>query len=151
MEIFANFSELIPLYQKVLNFEIFSGDDNTLLNGLPNNPGVYIIKRGNEVIYIGSSGKLNRDGEYSKSVIRNRLRYSSTPYKFEGLVLKYNPSTTGVPPEGYYNESLIKDLEITCIYFNQESDKLAPSALEHLLIQSFINEFGVLPEINQKI
>ena len=75
---------------------------------------------------------------------------SSTPYHFDTTAnqFKYGPTTAGVPPAGYHYSISLSEIEITCLAVYSPS---APTVLEHLLIQGFINQYHDLPEANQKI
>ncbi len=114
--------------------------------------GVYLFRKkdSDRPIYIGSSGKIGRQMSASGSTIRSRLFYANTPYYFspDDDKLHYGPTTPGVPPEGYSHSLNLDELEIEIL--QMDADK-APSVLEHLFIQGYLNEFNDLPEINQKV
>ncbi|MDO9558317.1 MAG: hypothetical protein Q7I89_01370 [Syntrophales bacterium] len=101
-------------------------------------------------IYIGSSGKIEKKLKLSGSSIRGRMFGSSTPYHFDATAnqFKYGPTTPGVPPAGHHYAISLSEIEVTCLVVYSPS---APTVLEHLLIQGFINQYHDLPEANQKI
>lgn len=123
-----------------------------LMRRVGNNRGVYLIfKKGESMpIYIGSAGKMIKGGSWNNSTIRKRMFQANTPYHFDKKtdLLCYGPKTTGVPPAGYRHSIPLDAIEIITIELEAP---YAPSALEHLLIQGFINQYGDLPEANQKI
>ncbi|MDZ4289470.1 MAG: hypothetical protein U0984_16010, partial [Prosthecobacter sp.] len=99
-------------------------------------------------LYIGSSGKIGKGLVVSDSTIHHRLFGASTPYHFEEEVFRFGPTTATVPPDGYTDSVPLRDLQIEC--YVVPSPKI-PAAWEHLLLQGFINQFGDLPVVNQKI
>lgn len=114
--------------------------------------GVYIVRdtEQDRIIYIGSSGKIQKQLVPSGSSIRSRLFGSSTPYHFDKATndFRYGPTSSGVPPKGYSYAVPICSIEVTCIAV---ACPFAPSVLEHLLLQGHINQFRDLPDANQKI
>ena len=124
---------------------------NEILADVPDFPGVYVISPisgQRRPIYIGSSGKISRDLAASKSTMRGRLRGANTPYKFDGEGFHFGPTSTGVPPVGYASKLKVRDLKVTCL---QTPANIAPAALEALLLQGCIHDFGDLPVANQKL
>ena len=124
---------------------------NELLDDVPDLPGVYVISPTygqSQPIYIGSSGKISRGLVVSKSTIRNRLRGAKTPYKFYGEEFLFGPTSTGDSPAEYENSLKVRGLKVTCL---QTPANIAPAALEALLLQGCIHDFGDLPVANQKL
>lgn len=153
MELTHTFTQIFQRYSqafKTTTHQALSVHD--LVRQLPANKGVYVIHIQGVIrpIYIGSAGKINRNMTEGNSTVKSRLRYSSTPYHFDHVddCLSYGPTTASVPPEGYSFSSPVAEIEIKVI---QTPTGIAPSALEHMLIQGFINEYRDLPLINQKI
>jgi hypothetical protein len=107
-------------------------------------------KSENRPLYIGSSGKVEKGLALSGQKVRQRLFGSSTPYHFDTVarVFQYGPTTSGVPPAGYNHAINLADIRISII---ATPNNIAPTTLEHLLIQGYINQHGDLPEANQKI
>jgi hypothetical protein len=107
-------------------------------------------KSENHPLYIGSSGKIEKDLALSGQTVRQRLFGSSTPYHFDATahVFRYGPTTSGVPPAGYTYAINLADI---CISTIATPNNIAPTVLEHLLIQGYINQHGDLPAANQKI
>lgn len=115
--------------------------------------GVYIVKEARNdgrIVYIGSAGKIHKGMTVGGSSIHKRMFYSSTPYRFDKIknTFCYGPTTTSVPPAGYKFSISVGNIIVLCI---DVASPFAPSALEHLLIQGHITEFGDLPVANQKI
>lgn len=124
---------------------------NEILADVPDFLGVYVISPisgQRRPIYIGSSGKISRGLVVSKSTIRNRLRGAKTPYKFDGEEFLFGPTSTGVPSTGFASMLKMRDLKVTCL---QTPTNIAPAALEALLLQGCIHDFGDLPVANQKL
>jgi hypothetical protein len=122
-----------------------------LLDGVPNVPGVYVISAIaalHRPIYIGCSGKISRGLAVNAATMRRRLRGAKTPYKFDGDEFHFGPTSTGVPPSGYTSAFKVRDLKVTCL---QTPANIAPAALEALLLQGCVHDFGDLPVANQKL
>lgn len=101
-------------------------------------------------IYIGCAGKISKEGELNGNTIKNRMFSANTPYHFSKTSDDYffGPTTATVPPKGYDSEYPMKDLIIKLIIITNNT---APTALEHILLQGFINEYASQPEANQKL
>ena len=153
-EIHDTFDALYKQYKKVFIHSTHSSHTRAgLMKSVPaKTTGVYVIwKKGAlSPIYIGSSGKIEKKLKPSGSSIRSRMLGSSTPYHFDTTAnqFKYGPTTSGVPPAGYHYAISLSEIEVTCLAVYSPS---APTVLEHLLIQGFINQYHDLPEANQKI
>ena len=129
--------------------EHFGQNANQLLADVPALPGVYVISAIaalHRPIYIGSSGKISRGLAVNAATMRRRLRGAKTPYKFDREEFLFGPTSTGVPPSGYTSAFKVRDLKVTCL---QTPANIAPAALEALLLQGCINDFGELPVANQ--
>lgn len=140
-----------------LNIEnIINIDD--LLRRLPKAPGVYIIKKGEEIIYIGSAGKFKKGKCWGNGVLSGRgSRWA--PYFFNDIDDKFYFCPNHEPErqkKERYNKNayrcshLVSELKIECFVFSKECH-LAPSVLEHILIQGHINEYDDLPPANKEI
>ena len=155
-ELEENFDALIKKYKSAFVYGYSEYKGNTLFELLKrfknNGPGVYVIWSSdmNLPVYIGSSGKISRGMQVSSNTVRKRLFYANTPYHFNRKkhIFQFSPTTSGVPPAGYKDQILIRDIKID-VFITPES--IAPSVLEHLLIQGFINQHRDLPLANQKI
>ena len=124
-------------------------EKNAILATTPQTHGVYVIvKTPDEILYIGCAGKVDSNLNTTGQTIRRRLRGALTPYKFEDMQFLYHPTSAGVPPSGYGSNCDITDLTITCF---QTPPHVAPIALESLLLQGYITQFGALPVANQKL
>jgi hypothetical protein len=102
------------------------------------------------LIYIGSSGKVLRALALNGSSVRQRLFGANTPYYFDGNqdLLRYGPTSAKVPPSGYLYSMAIGDLQVEVI---ETPDDVAPTALEHIILQGYMNQYRTLPDINQKM
>lgn len=151
------FSVLVARYSAVWELTNHTGATRASLMASfkpPHWRGVYVIYRLEQIepLYIGSAGKLERGPNGVKNVgqtVRQRLFYANQPYYFEREVhvWRYRPFDSHVPPAGYHANIPICDIRIESFHV---PDAHAPSALEHLLLQSCVNEFGNLPQANQK-
>jgi len=154
-EINYKFTGLLGLYSEVFDTTSHISRTCAGLRSLipPKLPGVYVVKSTiskGRVLYIGSSGKINKEMSMSGSSIRQRMFGASTPYQFDSVSNSFcfGPTTSGVPPAGYRHAVPVATITVTCL---DVRCPMAPSVLEHLLIQGHINEFGNLPDANQKI
>ena len=153
-ELSQTFSSLFNNYSGFFEADEYTGGSREeLMKKVPTNKrGVYSywIKDEASPIYIGCAGKVSIDGKLSGNTVKKRMFSANTPYHFskETNYLFYNPTTAGVPPEGYKDKVSIESIIIKIISINNQT---APAALEHLLLQGFINEYGVLPLANQKV
>ena len=154
-EMKENFNTLLGVYSSVFTT---SHHVATTVSGLRKTvprkvTGVYIVEETGDdprILYIGSAGKIHKGMTTSGSSIHSRMFGSSTPYRFDPAfnTFRYGPTTSGVPPAGYSMSFNVKDIKVTCITVPCPK---APSVLEHLLLQGHINQFGDLPNANQKI
>jgi hypothetical protein len=153
-EINKNFDDLYKIYRSKFNPTEHAGKTReSLMKSMPHKRGVYLIwKRSDDkhkLLYIGSSGKIKKGNLPSGQDVRKRMFGSSTPYKFDSTdIFKYGPTTTGVPPARYKKSVRLSDIQIEVF---ATPTNVAPSVLEHLLIQGYVNQFKDLPEANQKI
>lgn len=158
-ELTDKFQTLFSSYSGMFTATHHNGNSrNAVLASLSKDVGVYVIFRKADSkcpIYIGSAGKIETGTAgliYNGSTILKRISGASTPYHLNGSTneFEYDPTTSGVPPAGYGATIPLADIEFACIT-KITSCWLAPTVLEHLLIQGFINQFGRLPDVNQKI
>lgn len=153
-ELSQKFSDLFKYYSDFFKLDKYTGCSRAeLMDKVSTNKrGVYSYWVKGELfpIYIGCAGKVSVDGALSGNTVRTRIFSANTPYHFskDTNYLLYNPTTAGVPPEGYKDKIAIECITIKIISIN---DTTAPAALEHLLLQGFINEYGTLPLANQKV
>lgn len=152
MDIFKSFSEMFCDCNKTFNVKECSGESREILmNSVnENNSGVYILWKKGEAypFYIGCAGKIQKnEGKESRSV-RKRLFSAKTPYHIDKEYLLYSPKTSGASPDGYNKKISLSELIIKIISVR---DNISPAALEHLLLQGFLNEHQRLPEANQQL
>ena len=156
MDLFYEFDALLSGYsKKIPNKVIIASVRADILRNMERFPGVYIIIHDKEIIYIGSSGKVDRSLELGASTVKSRLTNSYTPYTISDDKFKFSPfgSIKGSNrPEGYTHEFALSKLKFLVFDLTPNNNQvLAPSALEHVLIQSFMNQYKMLPIANQKI
>ena len=107
-----------------------------------------------QLIYIGCSGKIKKKKVLGAGNVRKRLFGPSTwtPYLFDGKtnLFRYDPGSKAPSgrPAIYHKCIPINEIEISVV---ATTNKIAPSALEHLLIQGYINQHSDLPKANQEI
>jgi len=158
-ELTDTFTNLKNIYADIWPLTNHAGLNRAALMGAFTAPhwyGVYIIYQSGQIepVYIGSAGKLEKDADgalvRTGQKVRQRLFYANTPYLFDRAdpVLRYGPTTPTVPPDGYDFYIPIQNIYIDSFHV---PDTHAATALEHILIQGCVNEFGRLPVANQKI
>jgi hypothetical protein len=154
-EIAQNFDVLYCIYSALFPHTNYLGATSAILEkNIPATRGVYLIwrKAEKELIYIGCSGKIKNGMISGAGDVRKRLFGPSTytPYIFEQKLFKYGPvsRTSGGRPANYDKSISINEIQISVI---STPEKVAPAALEHLLIQGYINQHGNLPEANREI
>ncbi len=157
-EIKENFSKLFSFYKDYFptgEVDFFSIQNRKELQGnLRKEQGVYImLEKGNcKPIYIGCSGKFSTKNKFNSSNVCNRILNSRTPYKVKDEELCFEPQERNKKnkmPQSYGKCIPLKNIDFTVFY--TKSQKIAPACIEHLLIQSYINEFYKLPKVNRKI
>ena len=156
MDLFYKFDALLSGYSKELPIiEIHASVRSDILSNMTSFPGVYVIIHDKETIYIGSSGKVNRSLKLSASTVKYRLTHSYTPYTISDDKFKFSPYGKikgSNRPEGYAHEIPLSILKFLVFDLTPNNNLvIAPSALEHVLIQSFMNQYKKLPIANQKI
>jgi hypothetical protein len=109
---------------------------------IKNEHGVYLFwknhgEKREKLIYIGSAGKIRNDGKISRQTVKERIANSTTPYKFKLNSLHYATN----------KQINCSKIAVEILVWN----KLAPSLLEHLLLQSYLNQNGRLPDINREL
>lgn len=156
MDLFSKFNDILMQYSaKLPCIEMKCSVRDDFLRKVDRFPGVYLISEGKEIIYIGSSGKVDRNLNSSSSSVKSRLTNAYTPYAIIEDKFKFAPFGRKIgtnKPEGYLHEITLAKL--TFIIFDlrhRNNQVIAPSALEHILIQSYINQHRKLPKANQKI
>lgn len=146
----------LPQFTELVNIK----SRNELLKNikfLNGTKGVYVFEHDTiGIIYIGSSGKINRDKEnYSencKNGLGSRLIRSSIPYSFidEKLCYKKEPNSDSKKTIENYIESFpLKDVKIYYIKTGELPFNI-PTVIEYLLIQVFYHN-GELPIINNQL
>lgn len=123
-----------------------------LLEQVPDLPGVYVIRQGDQVIHIGSSGRIQMDGSRNGSTIRRRLRYASTPFRLGADQIHFQPQGDSIAnrPVAYLSSVPLSQLSIDC-YVCQPQSRWIPSTLQSILLQGYLNQFRSLPVGNLKV
>jgi hypothetical protein len=123
---------------------------------LENITGVYIIKKENKIVYIGSSGKYIKEGETLKKPksgngIGGRLIRSSTPYSFlideNKLGYRKDSKDNRKVSKNYTKFISLNKLSIDII----KSGNLSSSFIEHVMLQTYLDENDTIPLINQQL
>lgn len=100
--------------------------------------GVYVIrqKSTNEVLYIGMSGTINQQGDFKGQDIPGRLK---------------NVKTRDMSADVWV-ENLMKDRGSLIVeYVFLDKKPKSPGLVETVLLQSFLNEYGHLPYLNNAL
>lgn len=153
-ELTKTFTELFENYSEHFSLQQFEGTSRSeLMKKVPSRMhGVYTywIKNSRKPLYIGCAGKISKGGVLGGNTIKQRIFGASTPYHFSKTsdFLLYDPTTATVPPAGYESKVPLSNLLLKVIAI---TNLTAPAVLEHLLLQGYINEFGSLPDANQKV
>lgn len=156
MDLFYEFDALLSVYSKKIPNKVINASIRAdILRNMESFPGVYVIIHDKEIIYIGSSGKVDRSLKLSASTVKSRLTNSYTPYTISDDKFKFSPSGKikgSNRPEGYTHEIALSKLTLLVFDLTPNNNQvIAPSTLEHILIQSFMNQYKKLPKANQKI
>lgn len=125
----------------------------------PKEHGVYVIRKkcDGRAVYVGIAGRLKNSGLFdTKSGLDKRV-YRTTPYRFRSRAgrFHYNPKPSsskkkkGSPVEGYKNSLNLKGLVVDCFTFGAR-DRIAPAALEALLLQIHLEQHDRLPRANRQ-
>lgn len=116
---------------------------------VPNVRGVYVVRLDTgDPLYIGSSGKIEKGARLAGQKVWQRLANSTTPYHIDVGNFRYGPTTSGVPPADYTDAIKLDRVRISVI---ETPPNIAPSVLEHLLLQGHFNQYGDLPPANRRI
>jgi hypothetical protein len=175
-ELTQNFDDLYRIYSALFPHTNHTGANRDAIEkSVPAKRGVYLIWRmptqqdghrsvgdrsaadnssDKQLVYIGCSGKIQKKMVLGGRNVCERLFGASTwtPYLFDGKanLFRHGPgpkASNGRP--AFYHESIpINEIEISVIATPSD---IAPSALEHMLIQGYIKQRGDLPEVNQEI
>ncbi len=111
-------------------------------NKVPNEYGLYLIYEGfycsGELIYIGSSGKIQSDGTMGSQGIGKRLgmKHNKTKYRNEFFIEEMEKIQKGISVAWF-------------ITFNIEGQKTLPTFAEAEAIQVFYELEGRLPRLNK--
>ena len=142
---------------KLIDFKTRKGLNQLIKSiGLENITGVYIIKEDNNIVYIGSSGKyIKVKGELKKpkngNGIGGRLIRSSTPYSFlidqNKLGYRKDSKDNRKVSKNYTKFISLNKLSIDII----KSGNLSSSFIEHVMLQTYLDENDTIPLINQQL
>lgn len=126
----------------------------------PKEAGVYVIRRAKSegpAIYVGMVGRLGEKGRLVTKSGLNKRVYRWTPYFFDAKekYFRYGPrcssskSKTEHLKAGYNSKIPFKDLEVDCLSINAK-DRVAPAAIEAVLLQAHLEQFDCLPLANRQ-
>ena len=142
---------------KLIDFKTRKGLNQLIKSiGLENITGVYIIKEDKNIVYIGSSGKyIKVNGLLKKpksgNGIGGRLIRSSTPYSFlidkNKLGYRKDSKDNRKVSKNYTEFITLNKLSIDII----KSGNLSSSFIEHVLLQTYLDENDTIPLINQQL
>lgn len=112
----------------------------TRRNGVPNKYGAYIIfDPSGEVMYIGKSGTVNRDGRFDDQGVRERL----------------SKRQDHEPRQVYFNNRMeelgLANLEIRWFITHDGKHGILPAKAEADLMQAYFDDHGCLPPWNKSI
>ena len=117
--------------------------------------GVYLIELDDEIIYIGSSGKIKKDKNETLFKTENgfgsRLVRSNFPYSFIGEFLCYDRKKESGNKKDVKSYKSQIDLSKIKICFIEIEDMVSPTYIEHKFLQDFMNKTNKLPLINNQI
>ena len=117
--------------------------------------GVYLIELDDEIIYIGSSGKIKKDKNEilfkTENGFGSRLVRSNFPYSFIGEFLCYDRKKESGNKKDVESYKFKIDLRKIKICFIEIEDMVSPTYIEHKFLQDFINKINKLPLINNQI
>jgi hypothetical protein len=115
-----------------------------LLQQLPTEPGVFIVRHGDITLHIGSVGRNTNKGIHAGGTIRGKIRYSKSPIHFQADKLLYKPQGDLLQPSAYLLSAPLSEVSIIC-YINESTSRWLPSTLQSLLIQGHLNQYSHLP------
>jgi len=125
----------------------------------PKSAGVYVIRRKGRrrSVYVGAVGHIRAKGKKPSSGNFRHRSQRWTPYCFdnEHRQFRYGPKGRGAEnkrcqlSKGYVDNIDFHSLEIFCFPV-AANDRIAPAAVEALLLQMHVEQYGSLPEANQQ-
>lgn len=121
--------------------------------------GVYVIRCKSEgpAIHVGMTGHVGKTGRLITKSGLNKRVYRWTPYCFdtkEGC-FRYGPRCSSSKSKkehlksGYTSQIAFEDLLIDCLTIGVK-DRVAPAAIEALLLQAHLDQYGCLPKANRQ-
>ena len=117
--------------------------------------GVYLIELDDEIIYIGSSGKIKKDKNgilfKTENGFGSRLVRSNFPYSFIGEFLCYDRKKESGNKKDVKSYKSQIDLSKIKICFIEIEDMVSPTYIEHKFLQDFTFKTNKLPLINNQI
>lgn len=136
--------QILSKYKVNGSFDFKAGDRlASHCKSIPNEPGVYLIyilkKSIRELVYVGASGKMNQDGTFKKQKLKMRLQ---------------NMQNSKLRREKHFIDEIKRlKLDSICVewyvtYFDNLKD--LPLNIEGTILQSFVDEFKVLPKWNNQ-
>ena len=160
------FSVVKECFQEIHKFH--SLQENACANlKWPKDPGVYVVwkisanptpNESAQVVYIGMTGKFNTAGKCAPKQGLHHRRIRWTPYCFAekgeqannfcfGPKYEKGESRDKAPKNGYDTCLPINNIRVDCFVFNRDWP-MAPSFLEALLLQGYLEQYESLPAGN---
>ena len=102
----------------------------------PNRYGIYIVcqKSTNQVLYIGKSGTINKQGEFSKQDIPGRLTNTKD----------------GISSNEWFRSLVSAKGAVVVEYVFLDKMPASPALAESILLQAYLDEHGQLPYRNNE-
>lgn len=139
----------------------------TSSTNFPKFPGVYVIHYQDpinkdsvdEVVYIGCAGKIGRNSNLNGRTIGGRFKNGTVPYHFnyQQQIWEFHPKASNpnalrkLPPAQRYRSSLPLAQIWVEVFIFSPAGKFAPSVLESLLLQMFVEHYTKLPLANNAL
>ena len=135
------FKEKLKIYESG-SYAFLPGDKLSKKNNAPDSYGVYLFfalkADKSELVYIGKSGTISQNGEFSKQALKQRLLNKQD----------------GMKRQDFFDSRIEKEqLDGIKVEWYVTVDKgkiVLPGYVEAVLLQTFYTAFGKLPKWNEK-
>jgi hypothetical protein len=156
---------VVDAFTAVNKFKRIDGEDAWNAEQWPETSGVYAVWRTSEnkvaeLLYVGMTGKSNRDGTMNGGHFSARL-HRWIPYCFQsdGIYTEHfeygpNPDVSDVRElpyaDRYQHHVPAKEIRVDCFSLNGMERRMAPALLEALLLQHHLAIYECLPPANNE-